>query len=123
HSPLFPSPTLFLFRFVTGYQPFLNPDEALLFFLSTHLGLRKAYEPSLTTPPPPLMILFMSLWQKFGSSELFLRLPFIVAGTAFCWIMFLWIRHIAGRSSGLFALALFTFSPSLISLSAEIRQY
>ena len=113
----------FCARIVPGYQTFLNPDEALHLFLSDQPGLRQAYEASLKTAHPPLIILFMSVWQKFGSSELFLRLPFIVAGTAFGWIMFLWIRDIADRSSGLFALALFTFSPSLISLSAEIRQY
>ena len=113
----------FLARIIPGYTTFLNPDEALHLFLSDQPGLRQAYDASLTTAHPPLMILFLSQWQKLGSSELFLRLPFILAGTIFCWIMFLWIGCVADKDSSLYALALFSFSPSLIALSAEIRQY
>jgi hypothetical protein len=37
--------------------------------------------------------------------------------------MFLWVRKVANHCAAWFALALFAFSPPLISLSAEIRQY
>jgi hypothetical protein len=112
-----------LARIIPGYTTFLNPDEALHLFLSDQPGLRQAYEASLTTAHPPLMILFLSEWQRLGSSEWFLRLPFILAGTIFSWIMFLWVGCVADNDSSLYALALFSFSPSLIALSAEIRQY
>src|SRR5690349_23409316 len=113
----------FLARLVPAYQTFLNPDEALHLFLSDQANLRQAYEASLTTAHPPLMIMFLSLWRHAGGSELLLRLPFVLAATAFCWLMFLWVREMTGRVAAVYALALLAFSPSLISLAAEIRQY
>ena len=58
-----------------------------------------------------------------GQGEWILRLPSVAAGTAFCWITFLWLRKVANRSAALTGLALLLFSPSLIHLSAEVRQY
>ncbi|HKR95032.1 MAG TPA: glycosyltransferase family 39 protein, partial [Candidatus Angelobacter sp.] len=69
------------------------------------------------------MILFLHYWSLFGRSEFFLRLPFVIAGTLFCWVMFLWIRKVAGKAAGCFGSAMFLFAPSLISVTAEIRQY
>jgi hypothetical protein len=47
----------------------------------------------------------------------------VLAGTAFCWIIFLWLNKVASRSVAMTGLALLLFSPSLIHLSAEVRQY
>jgi 4-amino-4-deoxy-L-arabinose transferase-like glycosyltransferase len=102
---------------------FLNPDEALHYFLSQQTSWKLAYEASLTTAHPPLMILVLHYWLRLGRSELLLRFPFVLAGTLFCWVMFLWLRRVASCQTAYFALALFLFAPSLISLSAEIRQY
>ena len=116
-------PAGFLLRLRLSWLTFLNPDEALHYFLSHQPSLRLAYEASLTTAHPPLMIVFLHFWSRLGSSEFFLRLPFVVAGSLFCWVMFLWVEKIAGEQAAWFALALFLFAPPLISLSAEIRQY
>lgn len=113
---------LFL-RLRLAWLTFLNPDEALHFFLAHQPSLRLAYQASLTTAHPPLMILFLHYWSLLGRSEFFLRLPFVIAGTLFCWIMFLWIRKVAGNTAACFGLAVFLFAPSLISVTAEIRQY
>ncbi|HEX3739335.1 MAG TPA: glycosyltransferase family 39 protein [Terriglobales bacterium] len=113
----------FLLRLRLAWLTFLNPDEALHYFLAHQASLKIAYEASLTTAHPPLMILFLHYWCLLGRSELFLRLPFVIAGTLFCWVMFLWTRKVAGSTAACFALAMFLFAPSLISLSAEIRQY
>jgi len=113
---------LFL-RLRLAWMTFLNPDEALHYFLAHQPSLKLAYEASLTTAHPPLMILFLHYWSWLGRSELFLRLPFVIGGTVFCWVMFLWIRKVAGGTAACFALAMFLFAPSLISISAEIRQY
>lgn len=110
-------------RLYQAWLTFLNPDEALHYFVSLQPSVKAAYQASLTTAHPPLMILFLHHWIKLGSSELFLRLPFVAAGVLFCWVMFLWVRHIAGSSAGAYALALAAFLPSLIFLSAEVRQY
>jgi hypothetical protein len=113
---------LFL-RLRLAWLTFLNPDEALHYFLAHQPTLKLAYEASLTTAHPPLMILFLHYWSFLGRSEFFLRVPFVVAGIFFCWVMFLWVRKVAGGAVGCFALAMFLFAPSLISLSAEMRQY
>lgn len=112
-----------LLRLRLAWITFLNPDEALHYFLAQQASLKLAYQASLTTAHPPLMVLFLHCWSLFGRSEFFLRLPFVIAGTAFCWVMFLWVRRVASMTAGCFALAMFLFAPSLISLSAEIRQY
>jgi 4-amino-4-deoxy-L-arabinose transferase-like glycosyltransferase len=113
---------LFL-RLRLAWLTFLNPDEALHYFIARQPSLKLAYEASLTTAHPPLMILFLHYWSLLGRSEFFLRLPFVIAGTLFCWVTFLWIRKVASGTAACFALAMFLFVPSLISLSAEIRQY
>ncbi|MBO0911458.1 MAG: glycosyltransferase family 39 protein [Acidobacteria bacterium] len=113
----------FLLRLNLARTTFLNPDEALHFFLAHNSSLAVAYEASLTTAHPPLMILFLHLWSLAASSELFLRLPFLVAGVVSSWVMFLWVEMVANRRAALFALAIFLFSPPLVSLQAEIRQY
>lgn len=112
-----------LLRLRLAWLTFLNPDEALHYFLAHQPSLRLAYKASLTTAHPPLMILFLHYWAGLGSSEFLLRIPFVIAGTLFCWVMFLWVEKVASRSAAWFTLALFLFVPSLISLSAEIRQY
>jgi hypothetical protein len=112
-----------LLRLRLAWLTFLNPDEALHYYLAHQSSIKLAYEASLTTAHPPLMILLLHFWSVLGSSEFFLRIPFVVAGTLFCWAMFLWMRRVAAASSAWYALALFLFAPPLISLSAEIRQY
>lgn len=112
-----------LLRLRLAWMTFLNPDEALHYYLAQQPSLKLAYQASLTTAHPPLMILFLHYWAALGRAELLLRLPFVVAGILFCWVMFLWVRKVANQCAAWFALALFAFSPPLISLSAEIRQY
>src|SRR5207245_9282955 len=128
HSPfscfyLLLSAACFFLRLRLAWLTFLNPDEALHYFLAHQASLKLAYQASLTTAHPPLMILFLHCWSLLGHPEFFLRLPFVIAGTLFCWVMFLWIRRVANGTAACFALAMFLFAPSLISLSAEIRQY
>jgi 4-amino-4-deoxy-L-arabinose transferase-like glycosyltransferase len=69
------------------------------------------------------MILLLHAWGRLGASEFFLRLPFILAGILFSWIMFLWVRQISHQVAAFYTLALLLYLPSLISLSSEIRQY
>lgn len=104
-------------------RTFLNPDEALHYFVAAQPSLEQTYTVSLTTAHPPLMFFLLHGWIKLGSSEVLLRLPFVMAGVLFGWMLFLWVRRIAGDGAALFALAMVMFAPSLIALSAEVRQY
>jgi 4-amino-4-deoxy-L-arabinose transferase-like glycosyltransferase len=102
---------------------FLNPDEALHYFIAAQPTFSQTYIASLTTAHPPLMFLLLHGWMRLGHSELVLRLPFVLAGVLFCAFLFLWVGRIAGQKPAFYALVLCLFFPSLISLSAEIRQY
>jgi 4-amino-4-deoxy-L-arabinose transferase-like glycosyltransferase len=113
----------FLLRFGLAWFTFLNPDEILHCLLADQPSLRQAYQASLTTAHPPLLILFLHYWQMLSPAEWLLRLPSVLAGIAFCWITFLWLNKAVGRSAALTGLVLLLFSPSLIHLSSEVRQY
>src|SRR6185437_1749538 len=82
---LFIAAGLFL-RLRLAWLTFLNPDEALHYFFAHQPSLKLAYQASLSTAHPPLMILFLHYWSFLGRSEFFLRLPFVIAGTLFCWV-------------------------------------
>lgn len=112
-----------LARLALAYYTFLNPDEALHYLLSAQPSAALAYQASLTTVHPPLFILWLHYWGELGRSELFLRLPCVLAGTAFCWIAFRWLESVASRCAGVIALVLLAFLPPMVFLSAELRQY
>jgi hypothetical protein len=110
-------------RFILARETFLNPDEALHYLLSDQPSLVMAYKASLTTAHPPLLVLVLHYWRLLGASEWALRTLALMTGTAFCWMMFLWLRRVADEATALVGLTLFSFVPSLITLSAEVRQY
>jgi uncharacterized membrane protein len=113
----------FALRIYVAAGSYLNPDEALHFALSHQRSLLLAYKASLTNAHPPLIYAILYFWQFLGRSELMLRLPSVLAGTAFCWIQYKWVAMLFGRAAGPSALVLAAFSPSLISLSAQVRAY
>jgi len=105
-----------------GYR-YLNADEVLHYLLSVQTSVVACYRASLTTVHPPLLILFLFYWGRMGHSELFLRLPSLLAGILFGWVMFAWLRRVCNYATALTAFALLLFSPALIQLSSEVRQY
>jgi hypothetical protein len=113
----------FLLRLDLAYFTFLNPDEALHYLLSVQPSVALAYQSSLTTVHPPLFILWLHYWGSLGHSEWFLRFPCVLAGTAFCWISYRWLQLVTDRDTARIALALLSFLPPLVFLSAELRQY
>ncbi|HXX29015.1 MAG TPA: glycosyltransferase family 39 protein [Terriglobales bacterium] len=113
----------FALRAATAWGTFLNPDEALHFFIADRLSLRAAYQANLTMAHPPLMILLLYGWRLLGSSEFWLRLPSILTGTAFSWIFFRWLARLFGQSVALAGLTFAAFLPPIVSLTAQVRQY
>ncbi|PYV67328.1 MAG: hypothetical protein DMG96_39660 [Acidobacteria bacterium] len=63
------------------------------------------------------------VWRGLGTSELMLRLPSILAGTAFCWFAYRWLSRLFEQSVVWIAFAFIVFLPSSIDLSTEVRQY
>jgi len=113
----------FLVRLRAASGTFLNPDEALHYLLANQSSWRLAYNASLTNAHPPLLTLVLFLWRSVGTSEFVLRLPSIIAGTAFCWIFFKWLTRMLGAVTGFIGLILVSFLPPMIALTAEVRQY
>src|SRR5581483_8362015 len=110
-------------RLISAYSKFLNADEAMHCLLAMQQSFSDAYRASLGTAHPPLLILLLHYWEMISRSELFLRLPSVLAGTAAGWFLYAWLRDVRDRGTAIIASALFLFSPALIYTSAEIRQY
>src|SRR5271154_1236993 len=108
----------FMARLWTASGTFLNPDEALHFRLANQASLALAYKASLTAAHPPLFILLLYFWRALGTSELWLRLPSVLAGAAFCWIFYKWLSKAAGTLAGLIGVLLVAFLPPIIRLAA-----
>jgi Dolichyl-phosphate-mannose-protein mannosyltransferase len=113
----------FLLRLWKASGIFLNPDEAMHFLAANKTSLVEAYHASFALAHPPLLILLLNVWKRFGTSELFLRLPSVVAGTIFCWIFFKWLTRLVGPTTGWVGLILVSFLPPFVELSSEVRQY
>jgi hypothetical protein len=113
----------FLARLWAASGTFLNPDEALHFRLGNQVSLALAYQASLTAAHPPLLTLLLYYWRALGTSELWLRLPSVLAGAVFCWMFYKWLSQAAGSLSGLIGLLLVALLPPLVQIGAELRQY
>jgi hypothetical protein len=113
----------FLARVWAASGTFLNPDEALHFRLANQPSLLLAYRESLTASHPPLLTVVLYYWRVLGTSELWLRMPLILAGVAFCWMFYKWLAKAAGDVAGFVGLMFVAFLPPIVTLSAEIRQY
>lgn len=113
----------FVLRMANAIGRFLNADEALHYLLSVAPSVGAAEHASLTTSHPPLLIVFLYYWRMPSHAEWFLRLPEVLAGTAFCWVLFCWLRRVRDQNTALLGFVLSLFAPALVLLSAEIRQY
>jgi len=113
----------FCWRLWLAHATFFNPDEAWHYSLADQRSLYLAYEASLTIPHPPLLVLVLYFWRSLGTSNLVLRLPVVIAGTLFCWFSWKWLTALMGRTVGWVGLILVTFLPSMIAVSADLRQY
>jgi hypothetical protein len=113
----------FVLRIFAATRSYLNPDEALHYILLNQSSAFLAYKASLTNAHPPLIYLVLYYWRFLGRTELMLRLPSVLAGTAFCWMIYKWLGLAFGRAASWIGLLLVTFSPAMVDLSAELRAY
>jgi hypothetical protein len=113
----------FLARVWAASWTFLNADEALHFRLANQASLAAVYQASLTESHPPLLYWLLYCERGLAASELWLRMPSVIAGTVFCWIFFRWLTQVTGRVSGFVGLMLVALLPPIVRSSAEVRQY
>jgi len=113
----------FVLRLRAAWGIFLNPDEALHFFIANRDSWAMVYKASLTMAHPPLLFLVLYSVRHLGTSEFLLRLPSVLAGTAFCWIFYKWAAEIFGQKVALIGLMFVALLGPLVDLSAEVRHY
>ena len=113
----------FLCRAWLAHATFFNPDEAWHFSVANQDSLRQAYQASLTLFHPPFLIFVLYFWRSLGTSDFMLRFPCVVAGAVFCWLYYKWLKTILGPTAAWVGLLLVTFLPTMIGLSADLRQY
>src|SRR5437016_11445646 len=89
----------FLLRLWIAHGTFLNPDEALHFRAANTPSWWLTYQRSLGIAHPPLLVFLLRFWRAFGTSELVLRLPSVIAGTLFCWIFYAWVANNFSRTA------------------------
>jgi hypothetical protein len=103
---------------------FLNSDEAIQFAIANKVSWWQTYRANLSiNAHPPLLVFLLHVWRHLGDSELMLRLPSILAGTAFCWFTFKWLSLLLEESAAWSAFVLLLFSSASIELSVEVRHY
>jgi Dolichyl-phosphate-mannose-protein mannosyltransferase len=113
----------FALRLVYSGSCYLNPDEALHFWAARPSSWLETYRASFFLAHPPLFILVLHGILFLGRTELILRLPSLVGGTAALWLIFAWLRRILGKIPALAGLGFMALSPAAISASTEVRQY
>lgn len=113
----------FCWRIWLAHATFFNVDEAWHYAVANQDSLLHAYQASLTLYHPPLLVIVLYFWKALGTSNLMLRLPCVIAGTVFCWIYYKWLSSLLGRTVAWIGLLLVTFLPTMIAISADLRQY
>jgi hypothetical protein len=113
----------FCWRAWLAHATFFNVDEAWHYSVANQDSLLHAYRASLALYHPPLLTFILYFWKMLGTSDLVLRLPCVIAGAVFCWLYYKWLGSILGRTVAWVGLLLVTFLPTLIGMSADLRQY
>ncbi len=113
----------FAVRLAYSASCYLNPDEAAHFDAARPGSWLGAYQASYLLAHPPLFTLVLHGILFFGRSELILRSPSLVGGTAALWLTFAWVRRSLGEIPALAGLLFMALSPAAISASTEVRQY
>jgi len=104
-------------------QFYFNGDEALIIFAPQQHGVSNVYRAMLAHPhgPLPNFLLYFLSW--FGDSELYFRMPFVLAGSLLVYVAYRWVADVFGKGAGLIAACIVGFSPAMVILSAQIRFY
>ena len=72
---------------------------------------------------PPLLAWLLHEVLRINSSELAVRMIPVLAGSIFPWFVYRWLARVRNIGAGFAALLILTFSPNLVSLSAQVRGY
>ena len=110
-------------RLLIAHLTYFSGDEALHSLQANLPSLRETYASSLHSEHPPLFYLVMHCWRFLGNTELILRLPSVLLGTASLWVAFRWLLRTCGRSTALACLLMLACSPTMTESATEVRHY
>ncbi len=113
----------FALRLAYSDSCYLNPDEAAHFEAARPGSWLETCKAAFGLAHPPLFILVLHGDLFLGRTELMLRLPSLICGTAALWLAFAWLRRNLGAIPALAGLGFMALSPSAIAASTEVRQY
>jgi hypothetical protein len=102
---------------------YLNADETQIMFPPLQHGLIKVDKAAFHFPYGPLMNYILHFMTAFGGSELYFRMPSVVAGTLLAFVGYKWAGETFGRGVGLVTGSILAFAPSLVIQSAQVRHY
>ena len=113
----------FILRLWLAHATFFNADEAWHYATALQHSFRDTWQASLNLYHPPLLIFLLYFWHRLGNSDLMIRLPCVFSGAAFCWFYYKWLKLILGNQAALVGALLVSLLPTLIGISADLRQY
>src|SRR6202521_856429 len=102
---------------------YFNGDEAMIMFAPLQHSLGEVYRAMLVHPHGPLPNFLLHHMAYFGSSELYFRLPSVIAGALLPYVVYRWVADTFDRQAGLVAACILSFSPAVVILSAQLRFY
>ncbi len=110
-------------RIVRASASYLNGDEAMIMIAPLQRNLGEVYRSMLAHPHGPLPNFLLHYMSYLGASELYFRLPSVIAGALLPYVAYRWIAETFDRGAGFVAACLLSFSPAMVILSAQLRFY
>jgi 4-amino-4-deoxy-L-arabinose transferase-like glycosyltransferase len=110
-------------RILRAASLYFNGDEAMIMFAPLQPSLGAVYRAMLVHPHGPLPNFLLHYMAYFGSSELYFRLPSVIAGALLPYVVYRWVADTFDSQAGLVAACILSFSPAVIILSAQLRFY
>jgi 4-amino-4-deoxy-L-arabinose transferase-like glycosyltransferase len=102
---------------------YLNGDEAMIMFAPLQRSLAGVYRAMLAHPHGPLPNFLLHYMSFLGSSELYFRLPSVIAGALVSYVGYRWAAETFGKGAGFVTACILAFSPAMVILSAQLRFY
>lgn len=110
-------------RIVRAASLYLNGDEAMIMTAPLQHSLGEVYRLMLVHPHGPLPNFLLHYMALFGNSELYFRIPSVIAGALLPYIVYRWVAETFDPRAGLVAACILSFSPAMVILSAQLRFY
>jgi hypothetical protein len=113
----------FCLRIRRAAAAYFNGDEVQIMYPPLQHGLINVYNAAQHFPYGPLMNFVLHFMTFFGSSELYFRMPSVIAGSLLIFVGYKWVAETFGKAAGMVTDFIFAFAPPLVILSAQVRHY